>query len=97
MPGNSPFAVVVTNKERNCLEAAARRYTLAYVQVVRAKVILLAADGLENKEIGQRLDLPRQVLSKWRKRFFQARLVGLEDRPRRGRPRSLSSSGDKGD
>jgi transposase len=64
----------------------AGRYTSPYRDVVRAKVVLFAAQGLANKEIARRLDLPRQVVSKWRKRFCQERLAGLEDRPRRGRP-----------
>jgi transposase len=53
---------------------------------MRAKVILLAADGLSNKQIGERLQLPRQIVSKWRKRFCEQRLAGLHERPRRGRP-----------
>ena len=53
--------------------------------MVRAKVVLLAAEGFDNKEIGERLDMPRPVVSKWRKRFFRERLDGLEDRSRRGR------------
>ncbi len=64
----------------------ARKYTLSYFKVVRAKAILLAADGLENKQIGEKLDLPREIISKWRKRFFEQRLNGLQDRPRCGRP-----------
>jgi transposase len=64
----------------------AQKYTSPYYVVVRAKAILLAAEGLENKEIGERLDLPRQIISKWRKRFFEERLSGLQDRPRQGRP-----------
>jgi transposase len=57
---------------------------------MRAKVILLAADGLSNKQIAERLQLPRQIVSKWRKRFFEQRLVGLQERPRRGRPALFS-------
>lgn len=72
--------------EKDELETAARKYTTSYCNVIRAKVILLAAQGLENKEIGKRLDLPRQIVSKWRKRFFYERLAGLQERPRRGRP-----------
>ena len=53
---------------------------------MRAKVVLLAAQGLDNKSIGSKLDLPRQVVSKWRKRFFVQRMRGLEDRSRAGRP-----------
>ena len=64
------------------LEARARHYTFPYRDVVRAKIVLLAAEGLENKAIGERLDLPRPVVSKWRRRFFRERLAGLEDRSR---------------
>lgn len=90
MPRSSPYAVVLTEEEEQRLRETARKYTSPYCDVARAKVILLAAEGLANKEIGQRLDLPRQIVSKWRKRFCLERLAGLESRPRRGRPRTFS-------
>ena len=62
------------------------RYTSPYWEVVRARIVLYAADGLGNDEIAARLDTPRQVVSKWRKRFFEQRLAGLADLPRGGRP-----------
>ena len=93
MPRVSPFQIVLTCEERAELEAVARRYTSPYCEVVRAKVVLLAADGLENEVIGERLDVPRQVVSKWRKRFFQERFEGLRDRPRAGRPPVFSPRG----
>jgi transposase len=43
-------------------------------EVVRARIVLMAADGLRNDEIAARLDTPRQVVSKWRKRFYEQRL-----------------------
>ncbi len=46
----------------------------------------MAAQGIDNDEIGRRLDLPRQIASKWRKRFFERGVDGLEDEPRQGRP-----------
>ncbi len=49
-------------------------------------MVLLAAEGLRNDQIAARLDCGRDVVSLWRKRFFEQRLAGLEDRPRRGRP-----------
>jgi transposase len=72
------------------LEAMARMYTSPYRDVIRAKIVLYAAQGLGNDEIAQRLDMPRQVVSKWRKRFFEQGLAGLEERPRQGRPRVFS-------
>lgn len=59
MPRKSPFSIVLSAEEREILEQRARRYTLPYRDVQRAKLILLAAEGLENKEIAERLDLPR--------------------------------------
>ena len=87
MPQDSPFEISLTNEEVERLTDTARRYTSPYCDVVRAKVILLAGQGFSNTDIGQRLDLPRQIVSKWRKRFFEERLAGLSARPRRGRPR----------
>ena len=90
MPRISPYRVILTADERIRLQAITRKYTSQYGDVMRAKIVLLSADGLSNKEIGQRLDLPRQIVSKWRKRFFDQRLAGLQERPRRGRPGAFS-------
>ncbi len=69
------------------LRQRASQYTLPYFQVQRAKMILMAADGLSNDEIAVRLDTRREVVSMWRKRFFEERLAGLDERSRPGRPR----------
>ncbi|MEW6665032.1 MAG: helix-turn-helix domain-containing protein [Thermodesulfobacteriota bacterium] len=87
MPRKSPFTLLLDLKEKQFLEAITRKYTSPYSDVMRTKVVLLAAQGLSNKEIGERLELPRQIVSKWRKRFFDQRLAGLQERSRRGRPR----------
>ena len=81
---------MLSSAEKSALEKLARKYTSPYCQVVRAKVILLAAQGLANDQIGTQVSLPRQIVSKWRKRFFEERLVGLENLPRSGRPPSFS-------
>jgi len=86
MPRSSPYRIVLSEDERRRLEVAARRYTSPYRDVVRARIVLYAAEGLGNDEIAARLDTPRQVVSKWRKRFFDQRLAGLDDLPRGGRP-----------
>jgi transposase len=72
------------------LETQVRQYTSPYCDVIRAKIILLAAEGLSNDIIAARLDTPRQIVSKWRKRFARARLPGLESEPRGGRPAHFS-------
>ena len=86
MPRRSPYEIVLSPTEKRELERIARRYTSPYYLVMRAKIVLLAAQGLDNKTIGSKLSVPRQIVSKWRKRFFDLRLHGLEDRARPGRP-----------
>lgn len=86
MPRTSPYRIDLSDDEREFLEARARRYTSPYREVVRARIVLYAAAGLSNGTIAARLDTPRQVVSKWRKRFFEKRLAGLQDEPRGGRP-----------
>jgi len=85
MPRSSPFIIALSPAERTALESTSRRYTASYRDVVRARIVLLAADRQENIEIARRLELPVQIVSKWRKRFFEERLAGLAERPRTGR------------
>ncbi len=86
MPRKSPYVLALTAEQRRELETRARKYTLPYCDVVRAKIVLMAAEGLDNDEIAARLDTRREIVSKWRKRFFEQGLAGLEERPRGGRP-----------
>lgn len=93
MPRKSPYYIKLSDDERGRLASQARKYTSSYRDVIRAKIILLAADGLENDEIARRVGTPRQIVSKWRKRFFEEGFSGLEDQPRRGRPARFSPQG----
>jgi hypothetical protein len=92
VPRRSPYTILLSNEELEYLETAAARYTSPYFQVVRAKIVLYASLGMENQEIAECLDLPRQIVSKWRKRFYERRLEGLQDDPRSGRPPGFSPS-----
>jgi transposase-like protein len=85
VPRQSPFIIDLSPVERASLESASRRYSAPYRDVVRARIVLLAAEGQENTEISRRLDTPVQIVSKWRKRFFEERLAGLAERSRTGR------------
>lgn len=87
MPRNSPYHIVLSREEMDELSRRATKYTLPYYQVVRAKMILLAADGMSNDVIASSLHTRREIVSLWRKRFFEARIAGLEDQARPGRPR----------
>jgi DNA-binding CsgD family transcriptional regulator len=87
MPRQSPYVISLSPQEKDVLERRSRKYTLPYFEVLRAKMILLAAEGQGNDEIAAALSVGRDVVSLWRKRFFAHRLAGLEERPRPGRPR----------
>ncbi len=87
VPQKSPYKIILAKHERQELARRANKYTLPYCKVLRAKMILLAHQGLSNNEIADRLSTRREIVSLWRKRFFEERLDGLEDRQRPGRPR----------
>jgi len=72
------------------LRRRAASYTLPYYVVQRAQMILRAAEGWRNDQIAEYLHTRREIVSKWRKRFFEQRLPGLEEHPRPGRPRAFS-------
>ena len=90
MPRHSPYPVVLSPEETHALTARAAQYTRPHFEVQRAKMILLAAAGWNNDAIADRLQTRREVVSLWRKRFYEDRLAGLDDRPRSGRPRVFS-------
>lgn len=86
MPRSSPFTIELTGQERRELLSRSRQYTSPYRDVIRAKIVLMASQGLGNDVIASRLDTPRQIVSKWRQRFYKERLSGLDEQPRGGRP-----------
>jgi transposase len=89
----SPFQVVLAAEERRVLEARVRRPKAEQRQVLRAQIVLAAAQGEQNKQIAERLGIAPNTALKWRKRFFQEGLAGLADRDRPGRPRAFPPSG----
>jgi hypothetical protein len=95
MPRKSPYEIVLSPEEALELSMRSSKYTLPYFKVVRAKMILLAEQGFSNDEIADRLDTRREIVSMWRKRFFEQRLDGLEERIRPGRPRAFSPRADR--
>ena len=96
MPRISPVLICLCSYEQATLSQRAVQYTLPYYQVIRAKIVLLAVQGLSNEQIAARLDTHREVVCKWRRRFSRYRLAGLEELPRPGRPRAFSPSGGRG-
>jgi len=76
MPRHSPFTVVLTKEERQELKSRVRKYTSPYRDVIRAKIVLMAAQGLSNDTIASRLDTPRQVVSKVAQTVLLGRFAG---------------------
>jgi Winged helix-turn helix len=83
----SGYVIVLSDEERAELERRVACYTLPHKVVQRAKMVLYAAEGQSNVEIARRLETAPRVVGRWRKRFFEERSAGLEDRERAGRPR----------
>ena len=90
MPSPTAVAVVLDDAEREELERWARRRSSAQALALRARIVLLAAEGLSNTEIAQRLAISRPTVTKWRRRFVELRVDGLLDEPRPGRPRTVT-------
>jgi transposase len=90
MPSNVAVAIELSGAERAQLEAWTRRRSSAQALALRARVVLLGAEGLTNTEIAERLGVSRATAAVWRSRFAKHRLDGLLDEPRPGRPRTIS-------
>ena len=70
-------------------------YTRPHREVLRAKLVLAAAEGHSNAEIGERLGMSTKAVGRWRRRFHERRLEGLSDEARSGRPRRFPPSADR--
>jgi Winged helix-turn helix len=97
MARHSPFVIELSAEDRDALEAIVRRRTAEHRMVLRAQIVLAAADGEENLSIAERLGVAPNTVIKWRKRFFEEGMTGLADRKRCGRPRTFSPSGGRRD
>jgi transposase len=83
--------VELSPEQRTALEGMARQRSLPLRVVERARIVLLAADGLENKQIAQRLHSTQEKAARWRKRFLAGGITALQkDAPRPGKPRTIS-------
>lgn len=78
--------ITLTEQDRKKLEKWSRGYSTPVRLVVRSKIVLLAAGGLQNKEIAVQLGVSRRMVGLWRSRFAEKGLAGIEkDAPRGGR------------
>jgi len=84
---SSPYVLCLGDAERARLEGLSRRATAAHRMVLRARIVLLAGDGLANCAIARRLGVCEDTARKWRRRYCEQGIDGLGDTPRPGRPR----------
>ena len=80
-------ALRITNEERRELERRAQGEHVSRRVAQRARIVLLAADGVPNRQIAMLVGLNQNQVGMWRKRYASLGMSGLADRPRPGRPR----------
>src|SRR5215470_20012995 len=83
----SSYVICLGDTQRAELESLSRRATAPFRLVLRARVVLLAAEGLANCVIAGRLGICEDTARKWRRRYCEQGIGGLADAPRPGRPR----------
>src|SRR5262245_27475310 len=86
MPVISPYRVALTGGEQSVLMARARSARGPFRDRLRAQIVLAAAAGSTNVAIAAQVGVHVDTVRKWRRRFAAARLAGLKDAPRSGRP-----------
>ncbi|MDP9373809.1 MAG: helix-turn-helix domain-containing protein [Chloroflexota bacterium] len=100
MRGPKPPAVTLTGAERQELEALARRPSTAQQLALRARIILLAAEGGNNSQVARHLGVDVETARRWRTRWLGLGGVPLaelsvaerlEDGPRPGGPRRITA------
>ena len=85
-------ALSLNTSEREVLQNWSRRPKSAQALALRARMVLLCAEGKTNTSVAQQLHVRIQTVCKWRQRFVDRRLEGLLDEPRPGTPRKVSDA-----
>lgn len=92
MPFSPAPPLQLLREDRETLEAMVRKRTLEQRLLLRARIILHCADGLPHRQIKRRLNTSVDTVIRWRKRYEQQGIDGLQDLPRPGRPPTFSPS-----
>ena len=83
MPGPKPPAINLNDVERQGLELLVRRYTTGQQKVIRARIVLLAAMGKNNREIANELEVSLDTARLWRRRWLDLQPISLDGSERR--------------
>src|SRR5215469_4589886 len=92
MRGRPKTQLILSEVEREQLEALAKRRKTIQALAQRARIVLACAEGIENKVVAVQQRVAPQTVCKWRVRFAQHRMEGLLDAPRSGAPRSIDDT-----
>jgi transposase len=85
-------AIHLNSEARKQLQNLVRRRTTPVRVVERCRIVLLAADGLQNKQIAERMSVAPLMASRWRGRFLTRGVAGLvKDAPRPGRTPTITA------
>jgi transposase len=84
--------IELTAEERSSLESIIRSPSAEQRDVLRARIVLLAAAGRRNEQIQEELNISKPVVVKWRRRFVADRIAGLADQAGRGRKRKYDAA-----
>jgi transposase len=89
-PAGRPLPLLsLSDEERSFLERQTRRHKAARALSDRCRIVLLCAEGKQNKAISEELGISENTVGKWRRRFLLERIDGLYDEYRPGRPRTI--------
>jgi transposase len=87
-----PKRLKVSSEDRACLERRVRGRNTPRKLVERSQVVLLLSEGLRIEEVAERVGLGKRTVYEWARRFERQGVAGLDDHPRSGRPRAISSA-----
>jgi putative transposase len=99
MPGPTPPPIKLSGEERAALERLVRRPTTGQQLAERARIVLLAADGLDNSAVARAVGVDVDTVRKWRRRWRRVEdaplaelsvAARLADAPRSGTPARIS-------
>jgi transposase len=92
MGGRRLPALELDDAERAELKTLTSRHKTGQALALRARIVLACAQGGENREVAARLEIDKDTVGKWRRRFIEHRIDGLRDAPRSGAPRAIEDA-----
>lgn len=89
--GRPKAPLELSDAEREQLQRWSRRRKSSQALALRSAIVLACAHGYDNKTVAEKLGCSTATVGKWRARFVELRLDGLDDDPRPGRPASITT------